>query len=395
MSAAADLAWKPNPVETNLRILFARAPLCFAELDARGNIRAINPVLRRILEDSGKPQVEKITDLFDSDLAPECERLLRELFEGRRNSFQLETISRIHKFRAMRWTIWRVSDWNKPDYALAMAEEDRSRASNEDRVLQMMRLEAVGRLAAGAVHDFNNLLTGVLLYCDLLLASLQGHEARKYAEEIRSAGLQAAAVVRQLLNVARPSNPQPHSLWLNEVVQDVRELLSRMIGEKIRLQLRLDPQLGVVRLDRTQAQQILLNLVLNARDALPNGGHIVIETVNCEIEILQRPSSSAKLPCVLLVVSDNGTGMDAATRGHLFEAFFTTKGNKGTGLGMAGVYEIVTANGGLIHVDSEPGSGTSVSVLLPLVAQSGASSAKPQQEASDPNRKPLLITEEA
>jgi signal transduction histidine kinase len=224
------------------------------------------------------------------------------------------------------------------------------------------------------------------------------HRVRKYAEEIRKAGMQAAGLVRQLLAVARPTNSEPRLLSLNEIAEGMRNLLARLIGENIDLQFRLDPNLGLVKMDATQSQQILLNLVLNARDAMPGGGQITVETSNCKVQVLTEPpvtepniteagvaesgftepmatesrraaASPTTLPCALFMVADNGSGMNATTRAHLFEAFFTTKSGKGTGLGLATVYDIVTSNGGLIHVDSAPACGTRVSVLLPLVPE--------------------------
>jgi signal transduction histidine kinase len=274
--------------------------------------------------------------------------------------------------------------------------------------------ESVGRLAGSVAHDFNNLLTGVLLYCDLLLALEPAEPARKYAEEIRNAGQQAAGLVRQLLAVARPCNSDPRLLSLNQVAEDMRDLMARLIGESIELQFHLDPTLGRVRMNPTQTQQVLLNLILNARDAMPAGGTITVSTRNCQIQILadQVPADQVladqvladqvltdqmladqvlataqaeghrvlpvpgaarripALPCALFVVADNGKGMDAVTQSHLFEVFYTTKpAGKGNGLGLATVHDIVTANGGLIHVDSAPERGTRITVLLPLVPQ--------------------------
>src|SRR5579864_3807924 len=155
------------------------------------------------------------------------------------------------------------------------------------RLRQAERLETVGRLAGGVAHDFNNLLTGVLLYCDLLMASIEpGHRARKYADEIRKAGMQATGLVRQLLALARPADSQPRLLSLNEIAEGMRNLLVRLIGENIELRLRLDSNLGLIKMDSTQAQQILLNLVLNARDAMPTGGQITIETRNGKVQVL-------------------------------------------------------------------------------------------------------------
>jgi len=213
----------------------------------------------------------------------------------------------------------------------------------------------------------------------LLMANLEPcHRVRKYAEEIRKAGIQATGLVRQLLAVARPTNCEPRLFSLNDMAEGMRNLLVRLIGENIELKFKLDAKLGLIKMDPTQSQQILLNLVLNARDAMPGGGQITVETSNCKVQVLTDPgiagSNLASLPCALFVVGDNGSGMDAATRAHLFEAFFTTKAGKGTGLGLATVYDIVTSNGGLIHVDSAPGCGTRISVLLPLVPESVSSS---------------------
>jgi two-component system cell cycle sensor histidine kinase/response regulator CckA len=251
---------------------------------------------------------------------------------------------------------------------------------------QHEQLESVGRLAGGVAHDFNNLLTGILLYCDLILAVDSDERVRRYATEIRNAGIQATGLVGQLLAVAKPVNSDPRLLSFNEIAEGLRNLLARLIGENIELQFRLCPSLGLVRMNPTQAQQILLNLVLNARDAMPGGGVITVETTNCRMQIVSdstaidrtardRSFSSANfegnrigsLPCVLFVVEDSGAGMDDATRAHLFEAFFTTKPTgKGTGLGLTTVHDIVTGNGGLIHVESKLGRGTRFTVLLPL-----------------------------
>src|SRR5579862_7504173 len=147
------------------------------------------------------------------------------------------------------------------------------------QLLQADRLEAVGRLAGGVAHDFNNLLTGILLYCDLLMASIEpSHRARKYADEIRKAGMQASGLVRQLLSITRPPNFQPRLLSLNEIAEGMRNLLARLMGENIELTFQLDPTLVLIHLDPTQAQQILMNLVLNSRDAMPDGGKITVET---------------------------------------------------------------------------------------------------------------------
>jgi signal transduction histidine kinase len=351
--------------------LFEHSPIGLAQCQCDGRITIMNRALEQLL---GVPprHATWFLDLLHLQDRSAGARLLSELFDGKRDSFQVDSQTAGESNRWLRWTVWRVSESDGPaDGALVMANDLPSTAASDHRLRQAERLEAVGRLAGGVAHDFNNLLTGVLLYCDLLLATIEPlHRSRKYAEEIRKAGLQATGLVRQLLAVARPANQEPRPLSLNEIAEGMRNLLVRLIGENIELSFQLDSHLGLIQMDSTQAQQILLNLVLNARDAMPVGGKIMVETTNCKVEVLTDSSlgvSRASLPCALFAVADTGLGMDAATRARLFEPFFSTKAGKGTGLGLATVHDIVTTNGGLIHVDSEPAQGTRISVLLPLV----------------------------
>ncbi|MGO9086223.1 MAG: two-component system sensor histidine kinase NtrB [Candidatus Sulfotelmatobacter sp.] len=377
MSTAAEFPWTSQDAKADLCFLFANAPIGLAECQGQGNIIAMNPALERMLE--GRPKVARLphlSDLIFPEENSEGERLLGELFEGVRDSIQIEPKAGVEDVQPLRWTAWRVPGANGgPDSLLAVAEDARANQEAEQRLRQAESLEAVGRLAGGVAHDFNNLLTGVMLYCDLLMVSLEpGHKGRKYAEEIRSASLQATGLVRQLLAVARPRSCQPCLLSFNEIAQGMGNLLIRLIGENIELKSRLDPNLGLIKMDPAQAQQILLNLVLNARDAMPGGGQITIETSNCRVQVLAEShfvkATAGSIACALLVVGDNGCGMDAETRAHLFEAFFTTKpAGHGTGLGLATVYDIVTSNGGLVHVDSAPGCGTRFTVLLPLAPE--------------------------
>jgi signal transduction histidine kinase len=387
MSAAAEIPWTPQNLNAELHPLLENAPLGLAECQRAGNLTALNAVLIQML--GGRSRIARdlsFADLVDPADRAEAGRLLSELFERQRDSFQIDSQSRSGNAQPVRWTVWRVTGANsRPDYALVLAERASRNQPAEQRLRQAERLEAVGRLAGGVAHDFNNLLTGVLLYCDLLLAHIEPcHRVRKYADEIRNAVMQATGLVRQLLAVARPTTCAPQLLLLNDIAESMRNLLVRLIGENIELKFQLDPNLGLIRMDATQCQQILLNLVLNARDAMPGGGQIMVETCNCKVQVLTEQvlteqvvtepdcgaESQALLPCALFVVADNGSGMDAATRAHLFEAFFTTKAGKGTGLGLATVYDVVTSNGGLIHVDSAPACGTRISVLLPLVPTS-------------------------
>src|SRR5208283_2810142 len=211
------------------------------------------------------------------------EKLLRELMNSQRDSISMQTQSGARQVRTT-WTAWRRQSVGELDHAVLMAEETDDIVP-EESLIQAQRWEAVGRLAGGVVHDFNNLLTGVMLYCDLLLSSLDGRDRRRrYAEQIRSAITQASGLVQQLLVFARPQAARARTLCLNDTAEAMRDLLARLIGENIALELRLDPDLALVKIDQAQAEQVLLNLVLNARDALPGGGRITVETSNCRFQ---------------------------------------------------------------------------------------------------------------
>jgi signal transduction histidine kinase len=366
------------------RSIFEHAPLAAARCNPQGVIVEMNPAFEQSLDPSlADGRSLRLYDLLPPETRETTELLLRDLFNSTRDSIRMAG-AHAGKDAGLRlaktnWTAWRLpQSGQNPTHALLIAEPNRDAVPIEDGLLQSQRWEAVGRLAGGVVHDFNNLLTGVMLYCDLLLSSLDPRDRqRRYADEIRSAIMQATGLVRQLLVFARPPASQVRALCLNQIAQAMQDLLTRLIGEHIVLHLGLDPNLGLVKIDQAQAQKILLNLVLNARDALPNGGRIVIETSNCKFQSVPGSvplkGGPAAFPCVLLTVGDNGCGMDTKTRQHLFDPFFTTKSaGKGTGLGLTTVRSIVTTNGGLIHVESEAGHGTRVMILLPRTSHSTA-----------------------
>lgn len=371
MSAVAEIAGSPE--ETHFLPLLQHAPIGLALCQSPGNIISTNSTFEELLGlQSHQPYV--FPDLIQD--GNEGRQLISDLFQGARETFQIESASPGDQTKTLRWTVWSVQGAkHRPDCAVVMLEDLSDVAITQQRLQQAEKLEMVGRLAGGVAHDFNNLLTGVLLYCDLLLSAVgPADRARKYAEEIRNAGLQATGLVRQLLSVVRSNRSLPRAVSLNEVAEGMRNLLVRLIGEHIELKLRLDPTLGLVKMDPVQAQQIFLNLVLNARDALPTGGQISVETGNCKMQFLadsgSNPSDNACLPCALFAVEDDGVGMDESVRAHLFEPFFTTKAGKGTGIGLATVHDIVTSNGGLIHVQSQVHHGTRITVLLPIISES-------------------------
>ncbi len=250
----------------------------------------------------------------------------------------------------------------EPALLFALLEDMTESKRAEDKSREAEKMEVIGRLAGGIAHDFNNLLTGVLLYCDLLADEIEpGTRLRQHVEEIRLAGEQGAALTQQLLMIARKQAPQPRPISLNDVVSTTENLLRRLIGEQIELVTQLAPSSRMILADPAQLRQVLLNLVLNARDAMPQGGRITVRTQDSH-----RGNGAHSMASLL--VADTGSGMDEQTRARLFEPFFTTKApGHGTGLGLATVQRIVSESGGKIEVKSEPGRGTQIAVLLPAL----------------------------
>jgi signal transduction histidine kinase len=239
----------------------------------------------------------------------------------------------------------------------------------EEQLRQAQKMEAVGRLAGGIAHDFNNLLTVILGRCELLMQLLpEGSPHRGHAEEIQSAISQSASLIQQLLAFSRKQAIQYEAIDLNEVIENTKGMLERLIPENIQLSTVLSGQVGAIKANRTQMEQILLNLVVNARDAMPAGGKLTIETGRFMLPESRLAKQLDVTPgdYVVLTVRDTGTGMDAETLAHVFEPFFTTKQKgKGTGLGLPTVYGIVKQGGGSINVQSQLNSGTVFRIYLP------------------------------
>ncbi|HYJ48007.1 MAG TPA: ATP-binding protein, partial [Pyrinomonadaceae bacterium] len=241
----------------------------------------------------------------------------------------------------------------------------------EDQLRQSQKMEAVGRLAGGVAHDFNNLLTAITGYSDLTLRKLnQNDPLRRNLEEVKKASERASGLTRQLLAFSRKQIMQTKVLDLNAVISDMNKMLPRLIGEDIKIAIDTSADLGRVKADPGQIEQVILNLVVNARDAMSDGGTLTIRTSNANVDERLARSYPTVQPgrYVLLEVSDTGCGMDAMTQQHIFEPFFTTKEiGKGTGLGLSTVFGIVKQSGGNIAVCSEVGRGTTFNVYLPRV----------------------------
>ncbi len=283
------------------------------------------------------------------------------------------------------------------------------------------KMQVIGRLAASVAHDFNNLLTGILLYCDLLSAGLEKNgrqnsesaerdadqfesavaELVQQVEEVRMASEHGAALTRQLLAIARKQGPELRPVRINEIVLSTQNLLRRLIGEDIDLRLTPGRDLGHVRADPGQMEQVVMNLAVNARDAMKNSGKLTIKTQNV---VLDEDYARAHAPTVagnyvLLVVADTGEGMDEKVRAKIFEPFFSTKElGKGTGLGLSTVYGIVKQSGGYIWVSSESGKGTTFKIYLPRVAEVAEKAvqiiAAPESAVTEPGTETILLAED-
>jgi two-component system, cell cycle sensor histidine kinase and response regulator CckA len=298
------------------------------------------------------------------------------------------------------------------DYTCPIREKDQIRVHGagqditqhrrlEEPLRQAQKMEAIGRLAGGIAHDFNNLLQVVSGYSDMVLRRLTRRSAlRQYVQEIKNVAEQGAMLTRQLMMVSRKPSLQPQVLDFKGIISNITPILQRVIGEDIELTTSVDPTLGHVTADPGQLEQVILNLVVNARDAMPQGGRLTIEATNVEIDEsrIGRLSGMAPGGYIKLTVSDTGSGMDAETQAHIFEPFFTTKEpGKGTGLGLFTVYGIVSQNGGNMQVESAPGVGSIFTIHLPRVDSPGKEVEVPcvPRHSSPAGETILLLEDEA
>ena len=357
----------------NLRMLIRVSPLAIVVFDGNANVLIWNLAAERIFgwteeEVLGRPALHIPTDRRD-----EFDLLLEKGLQGKTES-ALE-VDRLRKDGSVVnvniWTTPLREDRGKVATLLVFIADNTERKSLEEQFRQAQKMEAVGLLAGGIAHDFNNLVTVISGYSELLLDSLPaGDSARESLLEIKKAAERAATLTRQLLAFSRKQVLEPKVLSLNAIVADSERILSRLLGEDVQLVVIRDSHLGRVRADPGQMEHVLMNLVVNARDAMPQGGKLTIETANAVLDESYGRTHGEVQPgrYVSLSVSDTGHGMDESTRARIFEPFFTTKEQgKGTGLGLAMVFGVIKQSGGHLSVHSEPGTGSTFKIYLPEV----------------------------
>lgn len=350
-----------------------------------GRFRRINPEFEKI---TGYGEEELLNDDCLCLVIPEFREKVKEtavqILQGKRTlpfEFQYRT-----KGGDLRWALEKVAttQYEGERATLGYFMDITDSKHLEVQFLQAQKMEAVGRLAGGVAHDFNNLLTGILGYSELLFWDLpEDHPRRRYVEEIIKTTERAAALTRQLLAFGRKQIIQPRIINLNEVISGMEKMLRRLLGEDLDLVTLMDPDLGAVKADPGQMDQVIMNLAVNARDAMPQGGLLTLKTENVFLDeaYIWEHMEAKPGSYVMLAVSDSGSGMDLETKAHIFEPFFTTKEpGKGTGLGLATVHGIIKQSGGHIWVYSEAGKGTTFKIYLPRVE--GA--AKSLQPAATP-----------
>ena len=355
--------------------------------DREGRIEYVNPAFEELTEYSSAEVLGNTPRILKSGRQdPEFYTALWETIEsGRPFRGTLINRKKSGKVYYEEKTITPVKDrQGKITNFISTGKDITDRMELEERLLQAQKLEAVGRLAGGVAHDFNNLLTAVIGYGELLASRLGSDDPlRQMAQEIIRGGQRGAALARQLLAFSRKQVLQPRVIDLNDIILNIRNMLERLIPENIKLVTRPGTAIGSVKADPGQIEQVIVNLVINARDAMPNGGALTIETLAVDLDngYAFQPLVHTRGRYIMLAVSDTGVGMDSETQSHVFEPFFTTKEHGGSGLGLATVYGIVNQSGGTVWLYSELGQGTTVKVYLPSCEEAAETD---QQEAPTP-----------
>jgi PAS domain S-box-containing protein len=362
--------------EANFRSVIENSPYGALRTLVDGRILLANPAAVRMLGYSSEGELLSLNMAIDVYRNP-ADRA--RLIEQSRNTEYIKDIELEWKHKSGSSIVVRFSSHivknqaGEIDHFDLMVQDITKQHNLEEQLRQAQKMEAIGRLAGGVAHDFNNLLGVIIGYSELALDQIgPANAVRGQVEQIRKAGERASALTRQLLAFSRQQVLDTKTLNLNAIISDMAEMLRRLIGEDIELQTKLDSGLHAIRGDQGQIEQVIMNLAVNARDAMPQGGKLMIETRNATVEEdeLQRHTPMTPGDYILLIISDTGVGMNAETQAHIFEPFFTTKAQgKGTGLGLATVYGVVKQSGGYIWVYSEPGVGATFKVYLPRVLE--------------------------
>ena len=343
-------------------------------VDLDGRVTSVNKAAEEVMGWSREEALQKsIKSLVAPEHAASCDEMMRRILsEEPLQHFEIAVLRKDGR-KVLLDTSARLLRSNGQKQSIqGIARDVTERRHLENMVQQSQKLEAIGRLSGGLAHDFNNLLCVISGHTELLTEALEpANPAVRSVTQIRKAADSAAALTRQLLAFSRRQVFHPQVVDLNAVISETQKLLARLIDENIEFYTALDPALGNVLVDPVQVEQVIINLVLNARDAMPQGGKLTIETSNLDLEE-DHQSKHSHIPTgkyVLLAMTDNGCGMNEETQSRIFEPFYTTKElGKGTGLGLATVYGIVKQSGGFIWVYSEEGRGTTFKVYLPRVA---------------------------
>jgi len=370
-----------------IRSIFEHSPLGIGLVDLEGRTIETNDVLRKMLGyDEDEFASVSFSEFTHPDDVAENLELFGEMLEGERDSFQLEKRF-LHRDGRTIWANLVVSlirgEDGEPAYALGMTEDISDRKQLEEQLRQAQKMEAIGRLAGGVAHDFNNLLAVIINCANFLAEDMELSDPRyEDVRDVREAGLRGADLVRQLLAFSRKEIVRPEIVDLNEIVGSMKNLLGRTLGEDIELDTTLSDEPCVTKVDMGQMEQILVNLAVNARDAMPEGGRILITT-----DVVQTGSDLASMSSFLepesyvrLMFTDTGLGMTDDVQKQIFEPFFTTKSRgRGTGLGLATTYGAVQQAGGHISVWSQPGHGTTFTIYLPHAEEDPRETVEPRR----------------
>lgn len=389
--------------EANFRSSFEHSPCGLLRTTTGGAILRANPAILKMLGYGAETELRALNMSVVYKDTTELPRLAdRYLMEDVCRDEEMEwkckdgtPITVRFSANAVKGTDGRVA------YFEVAVEDVTERRSLERQLRQSQKMEAIGRLSGGIAHDFNNLLCVIMGYAELLQDRMeQNHALRKSADEILRAAKRAASLTAQLLAFSRQQALDPRVLDLNHIVSDIEGLLRRVIGEDIQLAVALDPQLGRLKADPSQLEQVIVNLAVNARDAMPDGGKLTLVTQNFAMDdvFVQRYRYPVQPgPYVVLTVTDTGVGMSAETKARAFEPFFTTKEEgKGTGLGLSTVYGVVKQSGGYIEIDSAPSAGTTFTIYLPRVEGALPPESAPTNDAiiSDEAYETILLVED-